>query len=288
MAPESQANRHQPNMGSIATKYFESLLMNWSDRVDASRCKMHCLQRHLQGRSWNSSLPSFHESNELRTSTLAALVIAGGTIAALPFRRFSSNSGETEPATGPTSSILGEAESSLLRSVVHDRHQSQISAAPSAGQAIEMPPWDSATPDIEPQRRVALPLTFDDLMLPIDRPRPIAEQFEAVVDRSAASTAMKRSEPDRPVTDRFSGIASQPENVPSFLSASDTPRIPRSSITESSITGSSITGSSITGSLVTGSLATSKIPPESDKPAIVDPPLVPQPIVRERAWIRQP
>jgi hypothetical protein len=290
---ESLANRHHPNIDSIDAKFFECLLMKWSCWVDDQRCKMHCLQRHLQGRSWNSSLPSFHESNELRTSTLAALVIAGGTIAALPFRRFSSDVDETAPATGPTSSILGEAESSLLRSVVHDRHQSQISAAPSAGQAIEMPPWDSATPDIEPQRRVALPLTFDDLMLPIDRPRPIAEQFEAVVDRSAASTAMKRSEPDRPVTDRFSGVASQPENVPSLLSASDTPRIPRSSITESSITESSITESSITessitGSLVTGSLATSKIPPESDKPAIVDPPLVPQPIVRERAWIRQP
>jgi hypothetical protein len=224
---------------------------------------MHCLQRHLQGRSWNSTLPSFHESIELRTSTLAALVIAGGTIAALPFRRFSSDMDEPAPATGPTSSVLGEAEFPILKSVAHDRHQSQISAAPSPGQRIELPPWDASTPDIEPERRVDLPLTFDDLMLPIDRPRPIAEQFEAVVDRSVAPEPPP-SDRRQQVSDRFSGVVSEPENEPRIQSA---PSLPPA---------------------VSGSLATSKIPAEPDKPVSTDPPLAPKPAVRDRAWIRQP
>ncbi len=143
----------------------------------------------FHGRSWLTlSTPSFFagrrgfsHSFQLRASTLRSLtfgvlIVVIGTFAALPFRRYRATQQPLPPteATGPTQSALGGLEFEML---VED------STLEAGFPSLALPTaeaWQS------PKRQIRMPLTYDDLGVPLMLPPAFHENFSATSTAQAA------------------------------------------------------------------------------------------------------
>lgn len=111
----------------------------------------------------------------MRTLTLGVLIVSGGILAALPFRRLQTiPDASTGPAqaTGPTQSAISDSSLQMLVD------------SPTTGSAEVAPPADLPTwsPPAQPQRRdTSIPLTYEDLLVPIERPDAVEQRFSATV-----------------------------------------------------------------------------------------------------------
>lgn len=217
----------------------------------------------------------------MRTSTLAALVVAGGTLAALPFRRFSVDDEVEMPATGPTAASYSGL-SPLRESPANADRSSKIDSAARRPSQVQLPAWQP-----ERERRIEMPLTFDDLMLPIDRPAPIAEQFPSAEQFTSTKPAVPAVRHDRFRND----AASPPSAVPptslatEMASPVDAERLtadPAAKLSGEALRRRSV----LRPSPVSGSVAASRSV-ESQDPA-PEIPLAPKVTPRTRHWIRQP
>jgi hypothetical protein len=114
----------------------------------------------------------------LRTLTLGLLVASGGTLAALPFRRYPvlpDASSAPAQLTGPTRSALDKPAIDEPE-VETAAHVSMLASLP------PLPGLDSPlpVPNAPPQRlRMDVPLSYEDLALPLDQPPVIDERFNA-------------------------------------------------------------------------------------------------------------
>jgi hypothetical protein len=119
----------------------------------------------------------------LRTLTLGVLIVSGGILAALPFRRYQTiPDASTGPAqaTGPTQSAISERSLKMLV-------DSKSAGSSEALSPPELPIW---TPPEQPKRRSeSIPLTYEDLLVPIDRPDNVQQRFSATVEA-------RQSQPD--------------------------------------------------------------------------------------------
>ncbi|QDT06210.1 hypothetical protein K227x_46180 [Rubripirellula lacrimiformis] len=123
----------------------------------------------------------------MRNLTLGVLIVTGGTLAALPFRRPSVDpapSTEWGDATGPTESALDAS----LRSDIAASGSGDIEL-PLPG---SLPVWGREPRPKPAPRRVDVPLSFDDLMVPIDQPDPIRQRFAATAEVRAADLERQR------------------------------------------------------------------------------------------------
>ena len=118
----------------------------------------------------------------MRIVTVGVLIVAGGTLAALPFRRYqtipdaSSSPGQL---TGPSHSILHD-ESAESQLAIESMPSPPM---PKPGEFNQSTPsW--APPSQRPRapRQLDIPLTFEDLSVPLVAPDPLKERYSATVD----------------------------------------------------------------------------------------------------------
>ncbi len=249
------------------------------------------------------NLPA-HESPAVRNLTFGALVIVVGTVAALPFRRSSVESDNDQTtstlATGPASELAISndsvtydqlymtPESTAGTSASHSYGGSPASLASefrSADQLRGIP--SGAQP--QPRRDLRLPLTYDDLAVPLATPHYSDGRFEALAGQKSGSQRPVPSTDQLANDARFkslpvtsepaSAAARSPWEIASDLPRSildpaappqHTPAKPPEQATESASQGS-----------VVGRLASdSRVVEQTvDKPVAID---------RPRHWIRQP
>lgn len=210
----------------------------------------------------------------MRTASIAALVIAGGTLAALPFRLSPAPPDVDQAATGPSRSVLDQsgrsaatgqaatgqavtgqaatgqndvAAASMSQSMNQNTAQTTIQPPPVRTVArrrsyVPAPNW-SADPSADQNRSVDMPLTFDDLMIPIDNPAPISQRFDATMDvtqRRHQVRHVERTKPDRVMGDQ----TMSPPNSPSNLSNHSVSQPPQPSRSVGSVASSRLENSS--------------------------------------------
>lgn len=131
----------------------------------------------------------------MRTLTLGVLIVAGGTLAALPFRRYQAipdASSDPIHVTGPTQSELtsnqfhqlADASPQQQREMTLHKIQADVLAA-SENLAPNLPRWEAPPPE-PPKLAIEIPLTFEDLATPIDMPPPLQRRFNATTAARAA------------------------------------------------------------------------------------------------------
>jgi len=151
----------------------------------------------------------------LRTLTLGVLIVAAGTLAALPFRRYQAiPDASSAPAqvTGPMQSALEpplpatEARKDESNSVTvlfaasgDTQPPSQTQTAQTyTAQTYPVPTYHSDNLQRRnwlgrSRRRAEIPLTYEDLQVPIDQPEPIKERFNATVPIRALRLEQERT-----------------------------------------------------------------------------------------------
>jgi len=126
----------------------------------------------------------------LRTLTLGVLIVSGGTLAALPFRRYQAiPDSSTNPVhvTGPTNSALQMGPPDAITQDAFRHPQASDAMPPGSILATHSPAIEAARQQPRPQdgilasrqRRSDVPLTYEDLMLPIEMPEVVQERFNA-------------------------------------------------------------------------------------------------------------
>lgn len=118
----------------------------------------------------------------LRTLTLGVLIVSGGVLAALPFRRSNCVPDASDGAfqvTGPTPSTLGEHRLELLAEMSPD-------AAIGSDPIADLTPW--STPADSRRCSASIPLSYDDLVVPIDRPATVQRRFGATSEAQRGLT----------------------------------------------------------------------------------------------------
>ncbi len=126
----------------------------------------------------------------LRILTLGVLIVSGGVLAALPFRRYQAipdSSSAPAQVTGPTQGILEQSvlESNASRALAAEHRDESVrdDAAPN-DPGLFVPSYrspflaDRLQIDHNPQR-ANIPLTFEDLQVPLDLPDPVKRRFSA-------------------------------------------------------------------------------------------------------------
>lgn len=177
----------------------------------------------------------------MRNLTLGAIIIAGGTLAALPFRNIAvvpDASGQPAQATGPTLSELQlKAGTPELANAI----------APPSGfdpvLAEALPTWQPPRESYRERSQFSAPLSFDDLMAPITPPEPIRRRFGATVPVATADAirnnaiattdppAMVAIEPARMTPPRFEEVvAAKPPVTGSLASTPSSDRLPKPTI----------------------------------------------------------
>ncbi len=119
----------------------------------------------------------------MRILTLGVLIVTAGTVAALPFRRYRAIQNELPPtaATGPTVSSLGGFQLDPIGDRPASNADFPALAMPSTGQLADAPAAN---------RQIQMPLTYDDLAVPLELPPRFGESFSA--------TALAQQQPDSP------------------------------------------------------------------------------------------
>jgi hypothetical protein len=122
---------------------------------------------------------------------LGVLIVTAGTVAALPFRRYRAIRNELPPtaATGPTVSNLG----GLRLDPIAERPASQADFP-----ALAMPSSQWGDEPLK-DREIQMPLTYDDLAVPLELPPKFGESFSAtsVAQAGAGSKPLVGSGPQR-------------------------------------------------------------------------------------------
>lgn len=259
--------------------------------------------------SWTKLVSySSSESFPLRNLTLGVLLVTGGTLAALPFRRYEAIpdvANGSANATGPILSELDTQAPSPATGLPSTGLPSLAQAVPaSTGIPGAIPGFDSgdfASRSYRTQGEPAdwhstgrpaahspLPLTFDDLMTPIDQPEPIAQRFGATAANHARHLQQERAAAIEMPPMESLVMPVQPEGGERFESAgfpsTEVPALAGNSVAGNSVAGNLPTGKSPTGkSLASGSLASVPQPPVAQQ-------RLPKSTVpaSERLWIRQP
>ena len=150
----------------------------------------------------------------LRTLTLGVLIVSGGTLAALPFRRYQAipdASNSPVHVTGPTNSALRMGQVDAL---THDTfHPPQITDALLPGsilashstadettppEAHAQPPADQASTLPSRKRRPDVPLTYEDLVLNIEIPEVVQDRFNATAAVQSIQKEKERLANQRP------------------------------------------------------------------------------------------
>jgi hypothetical protein len=214
------------------------------------------------------------------------LIVTGGTLAALPFRRSPVIPDASSHLSQPSTQATGPLQSALDATPVHLLASSTPHGSPAATRTFsrqEIPGLDefirddrsvSETPEVSVDRTrpSVKPLTYEDLMAPIDRPGPIQDRYQAIAAVQADSRAqshpmamelppIEQLEPSLrgELEQRF--MAMKPKQI----------RQPASNPARAS-----------------GSLASSMIPRTPDLPDLSAAPMTPEPAVRQHHWIVQP
>ena len=152
----------------------------------------------------------------MRILTIGALIVAVGTFAALPFRRYRAKPQTVPPteATGPTKSTLDGLDFEML---VED------SAANAEFPSLSLPP---ATPLISRQRQIQMPLTYDDLAVPLKLPPSFNENFSATSTAQQAEASSERSTSSRlqsaTITDESKSKLTANSDAPKSVLADET------------------------------------------------------------------
>ena len=144
----------------------------------------------------------------LRTLTLGVLIVSGGTLAALPFRRYQAipdSSVTPVQATGPTVSDLKmglinpAVDTSFAPPQVADAtipgsilatHSQQADSVESAVEHLNQMTRMSAARNVE--RSPDTPLTYEDLVLPIETPDIVQQRFNATAAVKSIQTGRHR------------------------------------------------------------------------------------------------
>ena len=118
----------------------------------------------------------------LRILTIGVLIVSGGVLAALPFRRYQAipyASSAPLQVTGPAQSALDSPQLDGVESGSLAGGELDPTKACAEFMAVAArQPWDKAA--ISPERRsVDIPLTYEDLATPIDLPAAIRRRFNA-------------------------------------------------------------------------------------------------------------
>ncbi len=204
-------------------------------------------------------IPSSSESFPLRNITLGVLIVTGGALAALPFRRLQIDSDASmgpREATGPTQSALDLPSLGSLAASDIERTPDEVPLPDT------LPVWRSDARARTTNRRMDAPLSFDDLMVPITDPEPIRRRFSATT-----------SETDRRVVLEMPPLDALPPTMQVELNRkiAASPMLPERP------------GSDSHTPTVSGSLASTpwQAPSGDRLPTPTDPP-------NDRHWIRQP
>ena len=275
----------------------------------------------------------------LRTLTLGVLIVSGGTLAALPFRRYHAiPDSSTTPvhATGPTNSALEMGATSPVSGAAFAPPQMAEAILPgsilathskntgvSGTQPRRPTGSDRITPLAKTEPSHGGPLTYEDLVLPIEMPDIVQQRFNATaavksiqMDKDRfANTDKSRMEPMTATSSGSAGpslLASQPRNDATGRSIMQPSTLPQNRIQATASKQSdavnnansfaTIADPAVAGQeTAAGSLAstgsdrgTSAKPPAFDTPALLPAPeekdLLPRtdPSSRPRHWIRQP
>ncbi|MDA8746227.1 hypothetical protein N9N28_16510 [Rubripirellula amarantea] len=135
----------------------------------------------------------------MRTLTLGVLIVTGGTLAALPFRRATvvpDASSVPTQATGPMESILDAPPVHQLVSQLDDGEKLVLlNEVESAGDAsIAFTDYSIRRPRQTQRRpsRIDAPLTFEDLLEPIERPDSTKERLGAIAEISDQKRSQDR------------------------------------------------------------------------------------------------
>ncbi len=278
--------------------------------VEVSRTKLVAdrpASESLDSHDDRLSFPIQPSSHRLRNLTLGVLIVSGGTLAALPFRRVPNQRGPHDAsvrATGPTFTPL---DTSSVE-VNFDR-PAQVPATVIGSRPWQMP---VVTEPMHGERFIQMPDTYSEDMTPLPRPQIVAERYSASVQYQTEAMS------DRQASDRasvMSGDLAYSMSRPSYgplvgnpeqLARADTdPRESRFSELATRVDASAASTNSPppASQLATDSLATApRITPSSnrtagfthesnsvDEPAVEPaPPLPPAQPERPRLWIRQP
>lgn len=122
----------------------------------------------------------------MRILTFGTLIVVIGTFAALPFRRYRANQ-EALPAaeaTGPTRTTLGGLEFEALAADPSAQAELPALSLPTSSE------WES------PQRQLRMPLTYDDLAVPLTKRPEFDEKFSA----TATAQSAKKPNPNSGLT----------------------------------------------------------------------------------------
>ncbi len=207
----------------------------------------------------------------MRTLTLGVLIVSGGTLAALPFRKYQAipdASAAPAQVTGPTQSALDQSDTSVLvtndspaKEPPNQTTEERFVALDTAVLVSNLPPWQPNTPSPTP-RSSDIPLTYDDLAFPIEPPPPIAQRFNA-------TAAIREQTLEQ---ERVSALV-----MPAMEQLAAAQQLELQQVAENVRTVSD----RLNESRATGSLASSR---DAGVEALPDE----TPVDRDRHWIRQP
>lgn len=212
----------------------------------------------------------------MRTLTLGVLIVSGGTLAALPFRRYQ----VIQDASAVPTQVTGPSQSAL-RSNPPEDSGSEIQQLPSIAEVETLMDLSPEAPSFgnvgrpAPRRHVDIPLTFDDLAVPIDQPKPVQDRFNA-------TAAVQQRQP----ADSINGLV-----MPSIESLPPMQQQEFQRVREATLPASKQTGATAAGRLAStpsssgASLLDST--PHFSNPNLSNSTASPQED-RERFWIRQP
>lgn len=126
----------------------------------------------------------------MRTLTLGVLIVSGGTLAALPFRRYQENpdaSNEPVQVTGPSESILdvpalviGNGPPTPSGFAASDLSLDALASEAPTWQGNRFPAGRDKVIRAD-RRQIDIPLTYEDLAAPLDEPFAMQQRFSATV-----------------------------------------------------------------------------------------------------------
>lgn len=147
----------------------------------------------------------------MRTLTLGLLIVCFGTLAALPFRKYQ----VIPDASSDPSHVTGPTQSPLSSSVTADSAPKTEQLPSLADPGTFLPTTVAGqTPN---RRHIDIPLTYDDLAVPLDQPKPVLDRFSAV-----ASVHQQKLEQERVSSLVMPALESLPlAQQPDFVRHSD-------------------------------------------------------------------
>ncbi|MCC9655623.1 hypothetical protein [Rhodopirellula halodulae] len=283
----------------------------------------------------------------MRNLTLGTIIVVGGLLAAIPFRRDAVHPEASDPnalATGPTSASFGFATADQTdlpwqQAASQSPHapttaqtasggwpehmqpdpMAEGTAAPSRSQAFAQPSA-STIPSHQaarPRRDTRLPLTYDDLAVPLSNPHFPDQRFNALAGSTSNPMQPSASPQIGMAEARVNGPGTSPANRPApgtsqlgmterELSANEFARRVENQIAREDVTPAKLTSSTHSGPSTSSQPRQQVLrPPTVDLhrqaeqataprsfrfPEVAMPEMPPAPSVmeRQRHWIRQP